>query len=104
MTAPKDDPTIVVVFRTWRDKDRDVIALFPAIPATYTGRYCTSYMHIGQHSAASYHGCIAQTRPATASEYAPLLKELRAIGYDNLVIRKRYTQTEEHANENAKGY
>jgi len=29
-----------------------VIALFPEIPADYEGRYCSSFLHIGQHSGA----------------------------------------------------
>lgn len=88
MAKPIDPPTIVV-FRAWRS-DGNVIALFPELPHDLSGRFCTSYAHVGQHGAASYTHCIAITRPATPAEYAPLLKELRAIGYDNLIVRKRW--------------
>ena len=46
------------------------------------------YMHIGQHSAASYGLILQETRLATEEEYAPLQKELEAIGY-NLKIQRR---------------
>jgi len=63
----------------------DVIALFPDLPATPP--YITSYQHIGQHSDASIE--LLQDLPrATSVEYAPLLKELNSIGYDNLIVDK----------------
>lgn len=34
-------------------------------------------------------GIVNKTKLATPTEYAPLLSELKSIGYDNLVIRKR---------------
>lgn len=70
---------VIVVFRVF--KTGDVIALFPMEPATTDGRYITSYMHIGQHSAADYHGVIGDTRPATEAEYTPLRKELESAPY-----------------------
>jgi hypothetical protein len=74
-----------VIFRKWK-KGGDVIAYFPDIPETAPG--CVlSYMHIGQHGAGYYpHG---DTVPATPEEYGPLLRELEAIGYDNLRIVSR---------------
>jgi hypothetical protein len=39
-----------------------------------------SYMHIGQHSAASER-LLTDLKPATPEEYAPLKAELEAIGY-----------------------
>lgn len=63
-----------VIFRKF--KDGDVIAWLPDNPAA-PGR-CDSYMHIGQHGEGGYP---ADTVPATRAEYAPLLKELRSIGY-----------------------
>jgi len=74
----------VVVFRTY--KEGDVIALFPGI--TEGVGLCLSYMHIGQHSAASYGMVLQETRLATEEEYAPLQQELEAIGY-NLKIQRR---------------
>ena len=86
-TAPTDPPT-VVIFRKW--PDGEILALFPGEPHDAARGLCISYQHIGQHSGADYAGCMASTKRATAAEYAPLLKELRQIGYDNLQIRLRW--------------
>lgn len=75
-----------VIFRVY--KDGQVIALFPEL--TNRRNYCVeSYMHIGQHGAADYDGVIQSTKLANKSEYTPLMRELRAIGYDNLKVRKK---------------
>ena len=58
-----------------------MFALFPADPADNYGYLCTSYQHIGQHCGADYDLCIRASRPATRREAAPLLTELRRIGY-----------------------
>jgi len=79
MTATIDE----VIFRV-SDDDGSVFALFPYIPAT--DRYVTSYQHIGQHCAADYNGCIADSRPAKPEEYAALLQELRDRDYNPRVI------------------
>lgn len=76
-----------VIFRTF--KDGQVIALFPEIPATDNGWECMSYMHIGQHGAASPF-LTHYTRPASEMEYKPLLDELKRIGYDDLKVCKRF--------------
>jgi hypothetical protein len=92
MPAEKD----LVIIRVWKGDDSDVFALFPELPADNAGNLCTSYQHIGQHSGADYHGCIGNSRPATAEEAAPLLEELRRIGYNPRVIRRanyRHHQT-----------
>jgi len=78
----------LVVIRVSKNDPSDVFALFPTIPSDIHGRYCTSYQHIGQHGGADYHGCIASSRPATAEEAAPLLAELRTIGYNPKVLRR----------------
>lgn len=46
-----------------------------------------SYEHVGQHSDATYphSGTVA----ASKGEYAPLLAELVAIGYDDLRVVRR---------------
>jgi hypothetical protein len=72
--------TVKVVCRRWKDSG-DVIALFPEIPADIHGWFCDSFMHVGQHGGADYHGVIGQTVPATPSECADLSVELRRIGY-----------------------
>lgn len=86
---PKDPPTIVI-FRTWRAKPHDTIALFPAAIWNDPRGLCASYQHVGQHAAADYRHVIARTRPAAWSEWQPLYGELRQVGYDNLIARRRY--------------
>lgn len=73
-----------VVFRKF--KDGQVIALFPELPCDNRGNII-SYMHIGQHAAAS-RLFVYKTKPAKPEEYAELYAELRSIGYD-LVIRRK---------------
>lgn len=79
---------IKVVFRvdTTKFHKGTVYALFPEINE---GKgLCSSYTHVGQHSAADYHGCIKTSRPAKESEYKPLFDELTSIGYNLKVIKK----------------
>ena len=75
-----------VLFKKWKGNG-DVIAFFPDQP---DGPYLTSYEHIGQHGRASYPH--PQTEPATPEEYAPLLAEIRSIGYTDLKIVTRATR------------
>ncbi len=77
-----------VVFRVF--EGGDVIALFAQEPATADGWECMSYMHVGQHGAASTQ-IISDTKAATKEEYAPLLSELQRIGYTDLKVCKRFT-------------
>jgi len=81
-------PTDPVVIRVWNGDPDDVFALFPTDPADIYGHLCTSYQHIGQHSAADYALCIRKSRPATRREAAPLLTELRRIGYRPHVLQR----------------
>jgi hypothetical protein len=76
----------VVIFRT--DREGVTFALFPELPDDYFGFYCTCYQQVGQHCAADYYGCIANSRPATPAEYGDLFVELQQRGYD-LEIRQR---------------
>ena len=80
--------TTVVIFRM--DKEGVVFALFPELPADNYGVFCTCFQHVGQHCAADYYGCIAESRPATPAEYAELETELRQRGYV-LEVRQRAT-------------
>ena len=48
----------------------------------------TPYEHFGQHGPADYTGCIKITRQATVKEAAPLLAELRQIGYKLQVVKR----------------
>ena len=70
----------IVVFRRWRDTG-DIIALFPELPADLAGFYCDSYMHVGQHGGADYHGVVQHTKPCSPDDAADIAAELRTIGY-----------------------
>lgn len=75
-----------VIFRRWNDT-KDIIALFPTLE--HSRDLIESYMHVGQHSGADYISVIQATVPALPSEYEPLLRELKRIGYTDLKVRKR---------------
>ncbi len=87
----KKEKLTPVVFRVWNARPRDVIALFPTLAADGVGFLCESYEHFGQHGPADYPNCIRKSKPATKKEAAPLLAELRRIGYDDLQVVKRAT-------------
>ena len=78
----------LTIFRKY--KDSDIIALFPN--EKHNDMLCMSYMHIGQHGGADYHGTISITRPATPEEYHDLKVELESIGY-TLKIRKKWVRS-----------
>ena len=76
---------VKVIFR--KNKNNDVIAFFPEARVNYGN--IMSYMHIGQHSEASYQ-FYTETKKADESEYNSLLDELKSI-YDDciLVVKQR---------------
>ncbi len=78
----------IVIFRKDRTGWRECFALFPELPSDDRGFYCTAYQHVGQHCAADYRGCVAQSDPATPAEYSELFKELERRGYI-LSVRRR---------------
>ena len=78
----------IVIFRKW--SNGSIIALLPEIPADTEGKLCQSYEHIGQHGGADYRGVIGRIKAAKPDEFAELLQELEMIGYDDLVVRKRF--------------
>lgn len=79
-----------VIFRKWNDGE--VIALFPEIAVDSIGYNCQSYIHIGQHGAASPHVILRDTKPAAPDEYKNLYNELVKIGYNLRVIKRfRYS-------------
>ena len=80
-----------VVFRKFK-KTGEVIALFPEQHANAYGDIM-SYMHTGQHGAASPRITHVDTTLATPDEYANLLAELKSIGYDDLQIIARIPVT-----------
>ena len=72
-----------VAFRKFKD-DNSVIALFPDW-VEYQGKFIQSYMHIGQHGAASPK-LLHTLAPAEKWEYEALHKELQSLGYKALQI------------------
>jgi len=78
----------LVIFRQWKI-GCEIIALFPEIAADNIGYFCESYMHIGQHSAASP-DIIRDTKPANLNDGAVkrLIKELEDLGYDLKIIKR----------------
>lgn len=93
--------TLDVMFRAQVDPlthEIDITAVFPSVPATRDPLMFLSYAHIGQHCAAHRDWVRYNTRPATRTEYAPLLRELRGIyerGADPVKLRivKKRTRT-----------
>jgi len=80
-----------VIFRQWWI-GCEIIALFPEIATDTIGYNCQSYMHVGQHGAASP-DIITETKPANLEDGAvkKLIKELIDIGYDlDIIKRFRY--------------
>jgi hypothetical protein len=80
----------IVIFRKDKDGAKDCFALFPELPSDIHGHFATAFQHIGQHCSADYHGCIANSVPATPDEYADLHDELVGRGYE-MKIRRRAT-------------
>lgn len=81
---PKYNPATPVIFRIIGG---EVIALFPTLAGDMSLDTCLSYMHTGQHGAASIN--LGKTcRLATRKEYMPLKKELQGIGYKLHVVTK----------------
>lgn len=80
-----DGQFVRVVLRRFRDGNRDVIALFP--DEVEGPGLVESYMHVGQHGAASRYLARA-TDPVDASDpdAVALLSELRSIGYAPILL------------------
>ena len=86
----RTDTIIPVVLRTWQkylDKG-EVYALFPTLASNQTSYYCNSYDLIGGHSGANYVLCIQSSRPAIKAESAPIVRELKRIGYRLRVVKR----------------
>ena len=95
--------TVKVVFRRWKDSG-DVIALFPELPSDIKGLFCDSYMQVGQHGGADYHGVIGQTVPATPGECAALSVELKRIGYRLKPLQRASCRHHERRREEARRF
>lgn len=94
-------PVTPVVVRRWRDTG-DLIALFPGLPADHQGVFVDSYMHVGQHAAADYHGVVLATKPVSEDEAAGLIRELQRTGYRLKVIKRAFRKHHNARREAAK--
>ena len=66
----------------------DRTAVMPDLPGTNAwASDCACYAHIGQHGACAS-GWLRTTRPATPSEYRPLARELRGLGYRLSIVAR----------------
>ena len=88
----KIPPTLVIFKMEPGYKTDAPVAFFPEEPFDSSPYKCTGYAHIGQHSSActSY---AANLKPATPEQYAPLLKELERIGYENLKPVRKFLRS-----------
>lgn len=84
----KDKYTTEVIFRKFKDGNKEVIAIMPHEVCDITGSV-TSYMHIGQHGACDYNEVLKATKLATPTESLALYTELESIGYNLIVIKKQ---------------
>ena len=76
----KDQPeTIEVMFRKYRDKSAEILAVFPYEAHDRAGRFVTCYAHVGQHGGAQMAHVHSATRPARPDEYDELYQELKGI-------------------------
>ena len=71
--------TIDVMFRKYRDKSAEILAVFPYEVHDRSGRFVTCYATIGQHGGAQMEHVLSATRPAKPDEYAELYRELQGI-------------------------
>jgi hypothetical protein len=79
-----------VIMRRWRAAPHTIIALFPEMESDRTG-LINSYEHVGQHGNADYNVVVARTRPVPYNdpEAQELMRELRQIGYDPIMFKRR---------------
>lgn len=85
-------PTLVIFKMEGKGKDASPIAFFPEDPGTHSPYTCTCYAHLGQHGSADT-GYAAKLKPATPEQYAPLLRELESIGYENLKPVRKFLRS-----------
>ena len=71
--------TVDIMFRKYRDKSAEILAVFPHEPHDRNGYFVTCYAHVGQHGGATMAHVHSATRPAKPDEYADLYRELQGI-------------------------
>ena len=78
-----------VLFRKTKDKDGDIVAIFPFTPWNPEDYTIACYMHIGQHGPCTWDWVRQCTKPASDAEFTDLLRELKSVGYDDLRVIRR---------------
>ena len=71
--------TIDVMFRKYRDKSAEILAVFPYEAHDLYSDFVICYAHVGQHGGAQMEHVHSATRPAKPDEYADLYRELQGI-------------------------
>lgn len=90
--ANKRKPAVKVIFRKWRSDDT-VFALFPEHAGSVTDAWlCSSYTHLGQHSAMAPHITVRMSKPCGPKDYKELKAELHRKGYYRMRVVKRFTR------------
>lgn len=90
---PDESPTLVIFRRFPTSQGGEIIALFPELPGTNSPATCSSYMHTGQHGAATS-DLVRSTRPASPEEFAALKCELESLTPTPYTLKtvKRFTR------------
>lgn len=77
-----------VMFRKYKDKGGEILAVFPYEVEGPNGELLC-YARLGQHGLCDYGHVLEKTRPAKPEEYESLRKELKSIGYKLKIVKKR---------------
>jgi hypothetical protein len=94
---PSPDNLIPTTLRRWVDPEHDVFAVMFDGGMHAAGCDVTCYQHIGQHSEGCWSVILARSRPVNpslggegrAEDVRALVKELRDIGYNPLIVLRR---------------
>lgn len=87
-----------VIFRKFKDFNKEVVAMFPEVPSTIGKPHeFDSYMRVGGWGACTEY-VIGITTPATEDECKAVKEDLEKMGF-NLEIRKRITPKMRHIRE-----
>ena len=83
----RDNFKTEMIFR--KEKNGDILAVFPYEPYNDTHNVMACYVHVGQHGGCHFDYALKETKPAKPEEYADLYKELESLGYNIKVVKRR---------------
>ena len=86
----QDEFKTEMIFR--KEKNGDILAVFPYEPYNDIHNVVGCYAHLGQHGGCHFDYVLKETKPAKPEEYAALYKELESLGYNIKVVRRRNYQ------------